>query len=287
MTETAARSGERSSVAEPQVGRLELADGTLAASPTLRSRLIRRRRQSPLPWWFELVLLYGLYSLYSMIRNRVGDVQIVALENAASILRFEDSWNLSIERALNAWVHGSSLLSGLVALHYATLHFWVTPAVLIWLYRRRRAAYRVASSIWIGTTVLALLGFYLTPTAPPRLMRSEGFVDVMSQTSAWGWWPASGAPASDALSNQFAAMPSLHSAWAAWCGIMVFVLVRRIWLRVLAVLDPMSTFFVVMGSGNHYLLDVVAGVVLLGLVCGAVLIGAQLMRNRRMSVLPG
>ena len=60
----------------------------------------------------------------------------------------------------------------------------------------------------------------------------------MSQTSTWGWWPASGSPGSDAISNQFAAMPSLHCAWAVWCGIVLFALVRRTWVRVVAVVYP-------------------------------------------------
>jgi hypothetical protein len=280
VTETVARSEARP-VAEDSLGPLEIS--VAPVRPALRERLLRRRPEG-LPWWFEFVLLYGLYSLYSLIRNSVGDVRAVAFGNAESILRFEDAWHLSIERGLNEWVHGSDVLAGMVALHYATLHFWITPAVLIWLYRRRREAYRVASTIWMGTTGLALVGFYLTPTAPPRLMRGEGFVDVMSQTSSWGWWPASGAPASDAISNQFAAMPSLHCAWAAWCGIVVFVLVRRVWVRILAFLYPLSTFFVVMGSGNHFLLDVVAGVALLALVAAAVFIGARQVRNRRIPV---
>ena len=85
----------------------------------------------------------------------------------------------------------------------------------------------------------------------------------MRQTSSWGWWSTSGSPGPDMVSNQFAAMPSLHCAWAAWCGIVVFLLVRRTWVRVLAVLYPLTTFVAVMATGNHYLLDIVAGVGLL------------------------
>ena len=215
-------------------------------------------------WWVEVLLLAVLYGVYSLVRNSVGDVVARAYANGRDILALEDGWALAFERGLNDWVHRTDVVAGAVALHYATLHFLVTPAVLVWLYLRRPTRYRAASGVLMVTTALALIGFYWLPTAPPRLLSDEGFVDVMSQTSTWGWWPASGAPGSDAISNQFAAMPSLHCAWAAWCGVVLVLLVRRTWVRVVALGYPFSTFFVVLGSGNHYLLDVVAGVAVLG-----------------------
>ena len=214
-------------------------------------------------WWVEILILAVLYGVYSLVRNSVGDVVARAYANGREILAVEDAWGLALERGLNDWVHRTDVVAGAVALHYATLHFLVTPAVLAWLFLRRPTRYRAASGVLMVTTALALVGFYWLPTAPPRLLADEGFVDVMSQTSAWGWWPASGSPGSDAISNQFAAMPSLHCAWAAWCGIVLVLLVRRTWVRVVALVYPFSTFFVVLGSGNHYLLDVFAGVLVL------------------------
>jgi membrane-associated phospholipid phosphatase len=252
-------------------------------APSRRARLLRR--PAGVPWWFEFVLLYGLYRFYSHIRNGVGEVHDRAYANAEAILRFEDSWFLAWERPLNDWAQRSDAFAAVMALQYATWHLYVTAAVLIWLYRYRRPVYRIASTIWMGTTFLALVGFYLLPTAPPRLMQGEGFVDVMRQTSSWGWWPTSGSPVSN-VSNQFAAMPSLHCAWAAWCGIVVFLLVRRTWVRVLAVLYPLMTFLAVMATGNHYLLDVLAGLGLLAFVGAVVVLGARQLRNRRAPVVP-
>ncbi|SEP15205.1 phosphatase PAP2 family protein [Trujillonella endophytica] len=279
MTEIAAVRGSRTFGSRDRFGDLALGlDGDAVPGYGGRSRL---RGPVGLTWWSEILLLAVLYALYSLVRNSVGDVSTIAFENATAILHLEDAWNLAFERGLNDWVQGSGVLAALVAVHYATLHFLVTPAVLVWLYRRRRAEYRVVSGALMATTAVALLGFYFMPTAPPRLMSGEDFVDVMSQTASWGWWPASGAPASDAISNQFAAMPSLHCAWALWCGIVLAVMVRRTWVRVVGVLYPLSTFFVVMGSGNHFLLDVLAGAVLLLVVGGVVVLGARQVQNRR------
>ncbi|GAA2061251.1 phosphatase PAP2 family protein [Williamsia deligens] len=221
-------------------------------------------------WWVEIAVIGGLYAIYSLIRNSVGEVAATAYRNAGSILAFEDRWHAALERPLNEWVHNTPVVADVVALQYATLHFIVTPAVLIWLFFRRGAHYRRVSAVLILTTVLALIGFYWYPTAPPRLLRHEGFVDVMSQTSNWGWWPESGAPGSDAISNQFAAMPSLHCAWAAWCGLALVFLARRRWVKVLGGIYPFTTFFVVMGSGNHFVLDVLAGLGTLAIAAGIV-----------------
>ena len=277
MTDTIAATGTLTS--EDRIGSLEPA-GEATVAPARRARV---RRVTPwLLGALEFVLLYGLYTFYSRIRNGVGwEDRASAYDTGAAILRFEDATFLSWERGLNDWVAGSDVLSALVAVHYQSFHFWLTPAVLIWLYRRRRAQYRVASAVWMGTTFVALVGFYLLPTAPPRLMAGEGFVDVMRETSSWGWWATSGAPGPDVVSNQFAAMPSLHCAWAAWCGIVLFVLVRRPWVRVLAVGYPLSTFFVVMATANHYLLDIVGGLVVLAAVGAAVLLAAQQREMRR------
>lgn len=237
-------------------------DETSPIAEAAGRRFLLRSFARPL-WWVEILILAVLYGVYSLVRNSVGDVVARAYANGREILAVEDAWGLALERGLNDWVHRTDVVAGAVALHYATLHFLVTSAVLAWLFLRRPTRYRAASGVLMVTTALALIGFYWLPTAPPRLLADEGFVDVMSQTSAWGWWPASGSPGSDAISNQFAAMPSLHSAWAAWCGIVLVLLVRRTWVRVVALVYPFSTFFVVLGSGNHYLLDVLAGVLVL------------------------
>jgi len=221
-------------------------------------------------WWAEFAIIGVLYGVYSLVRNSVGDVVARAYRNGREILALEDGWGVSLERWLNEWVHRNELVSGAVALHYATLHFLVTPAVLVWLFFRRPARYRVVSAVLMLTTALALIGFYWLPTAPPRLLTDEGFVDVMSQTAGWGWWPSSGTPGSDAISNQFAAMPSLHCAWATWCGVVLVVLARRKWVRVVGAVYPLTTFFVVLSSGNHYLLDVAGGVLVLS--AGAALV---------------
>lgn len=140
--------------------------------------------------------------------------------------------------------------------------------MLVWLWRRHSARYRAART-WLGcSTVIGLVGFTLLPTAPPRLLdASHGFVDTMAHYSSFGWWggEASAPRGLGGLTNQFAAMPSLHVGWALWCGVLLWRHGRSPLLRAAGLLYPPAITFVVMGTANHYLLDVVAGTAVMGL----------------------
>lgn len=142
--------------------------------------------------------------------------------------------------------------------------------MLIWLYRRHPDRYRRARTTLAVTTATALAGFWLFPTAPPRLLAAggypAGFQDIMAHYSAWGWWAAQdSAPRGLAsLANQFAAMPSLHFAWALWCGISLARYASGPAPRLLGALYPLATAIVILGTANHYLLDVLgAGAIVL------------------------
>jgi hypothetical protein len=137
----------------------------------------------------------------------------------------------------------------------------VTPAVLVWTYRAHRDRYARTRSVLAFVTVAALIGFWLYPTAPPRMVPGAGFHDTLAAYSHWGWWSASdSAPKSLAgLANQYAAFPSLHMAWATWCGITVWRQAKRPAVRVAGLAYPILTAAVVLATANHYVIDVAAG----------------------------
>jgi hypothetical protein len=153
---------------------------------------------------------------------------------------------------------------------YASLHYVITPSVLVWLWLRRPSQYRMARTWLMLSTLVGLVGFTLLPTAPPRLLPgAHSFIDTMAQYGSWGWWgtgtDASAPHGFGGLTNQYAAMPSLHVGWSLWCGINLFRYGRHRVVRALGLLYPMVTVLVVMGTGNHYLLDAAAGVATMGL----------------------
>ncbi|MEV7704810.1 phosphatase PAP2 family protein [Mesorhizobium sp. B2-3-3] len=213
-------------------------------------------------WWTELPLIAVVYGLYSMGRLLVHENIPAAVDNGLAILGLEKALHLNAEHPLNRLLTANPALGIPADFAYASLHYLVTPAVLVWIFRRRSAAYRAARTWLMTSTLLGLVGFTLMPTCPPRLLDAHhGFVDTMAQYSSYGWWGA-GASAPRGLSgmtNQYAAMPSLHVGWAVWCGVLLWRHGRHPLVRAAGVAYPLLTVLVVMGTANHYFLDAVAG----------------------------
>jgi hypothetical protein len=231
--------------------------------PTRSFAAMRRTR-----WWRELVLVAAFYGVYDAVRGFIGGGTAQAQRDGRDLLRWEQTLHLDPEHWLNDHLQHLAVLAVPACFFYATLHFIVTPAVLVWTYRHRAASYHQARTVLAVITAAALIGFWLFPTAPPRLLDGAGFHDTLAHFSAWGWWGSDGSVprGATAIANQYAAMPSLHLAWAAWCGATVFTLTRRRWMKAVAIAYPVLTALVVLGTANHYLLDVLAGV---GLWLGA------------------
>jgi hypothetical protein len=207
-----------------------------------------------------------------------------AFERGIQLLNIEKAWGLAPEIALNTAVSSHHLLAIIVDYHYATLHYVVTPAVLVWLLVSHPGVYRHARRIIVATTVIGLIGFWLTPVAPPRMLGSHGFVDTMAEFAAYGWWAsdASAPRGLGGLTNEFAAMPSLHVGWAIWCGWAMYKYGRHRWLQIAGILYPASTVVVVMATANHFFLDVVAGAVVVVLGGLTVNLGERLVQRRRL-----
>lgn len=218
-------------------------------------------------WWTELLLIAVVYAAYSAGRLLArGDVA-TAVDHGLAILRAEKALLLNAEHPLNRLFTDVPALGIPADFVYASLHYVVTPAVLVWLFRRRPLRYRAARTWLMVSTLLGLVGFTLMPTCPPRLLdAANGFVDTMAQYSSYGWWgtEASAPRGLGGMTNQYAAMPSLHVGWALWCGVMLWRHGRTPLLRALAVGYPLLTTIVVMGTANHYFLDAVAGAAVMG-----------------------
>jgi hypothetical protein len=254
-------------VLQPDVGPGEvLRQGSLAdAPPTLQVTPHQRGwAWTAIRGMREIILVVSVYSLYDVSRFLVKGDHDGAVHHGLAILRFERDLHLDPEHALNKLFSAHLLLALPADYMYATLHYVVTPIVLIWMWRRHSSSYSSARSVLLVATVLGLVGFSLLPVAPPRLL--PGFIDTMAREAHYGWWgkDASAPRGFGGDTNQYAALPSLHVGWALWSGWLLIRHASRRLVRILGALYPMVISVVVIGTANHYLLDVAAGFAVLG-----------------------
>ena len=234
-------------------------------------------------WWSEALLVLTFYVVYSWSRNQFGSATVQpdeALRNAVRVIDLEKALGLFQELRIQEWFLDWTFFLQFWNLFYGTAHFAVTIFTLAWLYRRYPVLYPRLRSSFLCTTGLALVGFSLFPLMPPRLLADCGefggclaaypFVDTLSE--AGGLWSFDSGTMQK-LSNQYAAMPSLHFAWAAWCALSLYSVLRSPLTRALAVAYPVATLFAVIVTGNHYWVDALGGVVVLG---AGVLLGRTL-----------
>jgi hypothetical protein len=194
------------------------------------------------------------YFGYALVRLAVRAGHGAAFGQAAQLWEAERWLHVDVETSLNYLVTSDPALARLTGYYYGLLHFIVTPLTLAWLYLRRPAAFPRLRSALVLATAGANLVFWTWPVAPPRFAVA-GMTDVLSQYHILGAGDPRGP---DSMVNLYAAMPSLHVAWAVWCAVAVATATRSRW-RHLAWLYPVATTFVVLASANHFVLDAAGG----------------------------
>lgn len=211
---------------------------------------------APARWWRELLIIGLGFGLYTYIQHHVNVSPVPALRHADALLGAERALGIDVEPTLNGALAHHGTLATLANCYYVLLHEVLTPAVIGWLFVRRRAAYPYARFLLAVPTLLGFVLYYAVPVAPPRLLPGAGVVDTMAVFPGIGDYSTG---PMEHTAAQYAAFPSLHFTWALWSGAMVFWLVRRVFVRVLAVCYPACTGLVVLATGNHFVLDLAGG----------------------------
>ena len=206
----------------------------------------------------------AFYGLYTLVRDLHG-AQLVsktrAFTNAKRIIRLERFTGIYHELTLQRDLLHDRWLIRLCNDFYGTLHFIVTIVVLLLLFFWVPTKYRAWRNTLALTTGLALIGFYFFPLMPPRLLPSSyGFIDTLEKVG--GLWDFSSGPVND-VSNQYAAMPSLHTAWSMWSACALASMLRPWWAKVVVFVYPAFTIFAIAVTANHYFADAIAGLLLL------------------------
>jgi PAP2 superfamily len=217
-------------------------------------------------WWVEVLFALGFYLVYSTIRNLNKGGQVEAFHHAQTIISWEHHTGIYHEETLQRWALHFKPLIIVCNYFYGSLHFIVTIAAIIYLFRRFSDDYPLWRNTLAIATALALIGFITFPLMPPRLLATMGghygFVDTL-QRYPTPWSFDSGGVSK--ISNQFAAMPSVHCCWAGWCACVLGPRLKRPWARALAILYPLLTLTVIVLTANHYFLDAVGGFAALGI----------------------
>jgi membrane-associated phospholipid phosphatase len=242
--------------------------------PVLLVRAIAARRRPHLLG--ELLIVFVLLRVYDMARARAEVRQGAALQHGQAILDLERWLHIDLELATNVWVTSHQALSLTASYFYQFAHVTVTLAVLGLCWWRRPEIYRAARNALVLTNVAGLTVFLLLPVAPPRLLPGEGFVDAVALA---GFGTTHGGPVP---ADQYGALPSLHLAWAVWATVIAMRMLASSRYRRLCWLYPVLVTVGVVVTGNHYLLDAVAGTAVAVTALALVHSGASyLPRNRR------
>ncbi|MEU0965135.1 bifunctional glycosyltransferase 87/phosphatase PAP2 family protein [Streptomyces sp. NPDC005917] len=230
-------------------------------TPSLRRVLTRPNL------FLELVAIRLVYFAYQQIRlAAAGDGdgtsgRARAEHHGHQILGIERFLHLDIEHWVNRTVYGTGLLRDFFDFYYESFHFVVPLTVLAVLCVRRPVDYRWARTALGFATAFALIGFWLYPLAPPRLMPGLGVIDTVHGPQDFDQ-PDYGTLTQ--LTNQYAAMPSLHFGWSLWCGIVIAVVAPKRWMKALGLLHPLFTVSAIIATGNHWVLDAVGGAAVIG-----------------------
>ncbi|MFJ5308952.1 phosphatase PAP2 family protein [Streptomyces sp. NPDC088350] len=208
----------------------------------------------------ELLLIRVTYAAYQQVRLAAGGTdasgRATAEHHGHEILSIERFLHIDIEHAVNHWVVKVEFLKDFFNFYYESFHFVVPLTVMAVLYWRRPVDYRWARASLGFATLLALVGFWLYPLAPPRLLPGLGIIDTVHGVQDFSK-PDYGSLT--ALTNQYAAMPSLHFGWSLWCGVVIAIIAPKWWMKALGLLHPFFTVSAIVATGNHWVLDAAGG----------------------------
>ncbi len=227
------------------------------------ARLLRRagheqwlERYKRFAW--QLAGVLGLEQAYEFTRGQIPHETDIALINSYRVLDLEWSHGFFVESRIERFFLQFGFFMNAIDVFYIACHVTVTIGVLVWLYTRRPEHYPFIRNLLMVTTAIALVAFYLYPTAPPRLLSNYGFVDP---TVLYHLVSQGGAQVTSYTYNPYAAMPSLHVGYAIVSAWGIFIGARRPIIRILAVLYPFAMTAAVIISANHWVLDVVGAFV--------------------------
>src|SRR5213596_651652 len=205
---------------------------------------------------YQVLIWFGFLAAYQVARGLADRDPTRAFANGWKVIDWEQRLAGLGELTLQGWTQSSHFLAELVSWTYWNSEFTVIGIALLWVYLRRNGAFTRFRNTILLANVLGLIGYVLLPTAPPRFFTTIGFTDTLGQLGGLNH----GSGLVQLAANPYAAMPSLHAADAFIVGVSLALIVRSWWAKALWLLWPAWVWFSVMATGNHFWLDILAGV---------------------------
>ena len=204
------------------------------------------------------VLLFALaYYGYRIVRGTVDDPvgAAIAFQHSREVIHFEQSLGIFIEPSVQSWAMSSRLFIDVASWFYLNAQFTVTMACLVYIYLRHNSSFYFVRNMFAVAMLAALVGYAAFPTAPPRLLPEWGFVDSVSELTGVGH----DSVVVGELFNPYAAIPSMHAAFALMIAVPIARLARHRITRVAWSLYPLLVTFVIISTANHFIADAVLG----------------------------
>jgi membrane-associated phospholipid phosphatase len=217
------------------------------------------RRHLPRGWLDlgrQLAIWFGFLGLYQLARGIADRNPTRAFENGLGVINIEERVGDLFELTLANLITGSRFLTFLVSWTYWNSEFTVVGLALLFVYLRRHRYFHRFRNWILTANVIGLIGYVVVPTAPPRMFPTFGFPDTLSDFGGLNH----GSGFVELAANPYAAMPSLHAADALIVGVSLAAVSRHWWSKALWLLWPAWVWFAVMATGNHFWLDILAGI---------------------------
>jgi membrane-associated phospholipid phosphatase len=228
------------------------------AAPAWRRALAPIERQLPHGWGdflLQLAIFATFDIAYELTRSFATGERVTAFHNAYRVVNVERSLHVFHELEIQDWtMRAPGVVLDVANWTYFNCQFTITILFMLWVYSRRNDSFAFIRNVVLTADFIGIVGYIAFPTAPPRMLSRLGFVDTLEATTV-----NHHSSLISGLANPYAAMPSLHTAYAVLIGVSGVLLSRHLWAKALWSLYPALVVFSILATGNHFILDAVAG----------------------------
>jgi membrane-associated phospholipid phosphatase len=208
----------------------------------------------------QVLLFSGAYVAYTLVRGLAEGSANASFTHARQLISFERTLHFFVEPSVQAWASSSHVVVVVASWVYVNAQTSVTIGALMYLYMRHNKSFYFVRNMFMIAMVLALVGYLVFPTAPPRFLPEWGFVDTVANTTG-----VQDKGSMSALLNLYAAVPSMHVAFALMIAGPLAWLAQRRWVGLLWLLYPLLMTFVIVVTANHFIVDALLGALTAGI----------------------